>query len=52
MDMNTTLYMAMAQTTTRTLGSPNSTPTWKLDPESGEDTLSKPISEFNMIKQA
>ena len=25
---------------------------WKLDPESGEDTLNKPISEFEMIKQA
>ena len=25
---------------------------WKLDPESGEDTLDKPISEFKMIKQA
>jgi hypothetical protein len=24
---------------------------WKLDPESGEDTLNKPISEFKMIKQ-
>ncbi len=24
----------------------------KLDPESGEDTLNKPISEFEMIKQA
>ncbi len=25
---------------------------WKLDPESGEDTLNKPISEFKMMKQA
>jgi hypothetical protein len=25
---------------------------WKLDPESGEDTLDEPISEFEMIKQA
>ncbi len=25
---------------------------WKLDPESGEDTLDEPISEFRMIKQA
>ncbi len=25
---------------------------WKLDPESGEDTSDKPISEFKMIKQA
>ncbi len=25
---------------------------WKLDPESGEDTLDEPISEFKMIKQA
>ncbi len=25
---------------------------WKLDPESGEDTLVEPISEFKMIKQA
>jgi hypothetical protein len=25
---------------------------WKLDPESGEDALNKPISEFKMMKQA
>ncbi len=25
---------------------------WNLDPESGEDTLNKPISEFEMMKQA
>ena len=25
---------------------------WKLDPESGEDTLNKQISEFEMMKQA
>ncbi len=25
---------------------------WKLDPESGEDTLNEPISEFEMMKQA
>jgi hypothetical protein len=25
---------------------------WKLDPESGEDTLDKRVSEFEMIKQA
>jgi hypothetical protein len=25
---------------------------WKINPESGEDTLNKPISEFKMMKQA
>ena len=25
---------------------------WKLDPESGQDTLGKPVSEFMLIKQA
>ncbi len=25
---------------------------WKLDPESGQDTLDKPVSEFKLIEQA